>query len=378
MTTYCNGQPGELPAIRDFINMVFSMHQRPHDFHALLPKLYEPGSDTEFLHYLAKEDGEIKAVICVLPITLEYQNYAITCGTVGSVSVHPYSRGKGYMKDLMTMALEDMKKNRMTMSVLSGNRHRYQYYGYEPGGQLLEYRFTPDNFKHCGSRYPSYHLTLTPASKESSHTLWEMHQAQTVHTQRSGKEFLTIGRSWNCTVFIISHQEDILGYLCASGSHIYELVLTDEQYLFSALSAYMVLSDCRSMLLSVAPYQTERIEMLTQLYERWSIREDDNYQIFDYKETLSFFLRVKASIEPLTQADLVLKPANLPNLLIKVSDRTVMVEETDRPEDLFLSHNEMIDLLFSANAHYMSHLYPVLSTVNWFPLPLSIPYMDKC
>ena len=32
-------QPGELPEILDFINMVFSMHRAPHNFRTLLPKL---------------------------------------------------------------------------------------------------------------------------------------------------------------------------------------------------------------------------------------------------------------------------------------------------------------------------------------------------
>ncbi len=39
MTVYCKGQPGELPEILDFINMVFSMHRAPHNFRTLLPKL---------------------------------------------------------------------------------------------------------------------------------------------------------------------------------------------------------------------------------------------------------------------------------------------------------------------------------------------------
>ena len=37
MTVYCKGQPGELPEILDFINMVFSMHRVPHNFRTLLP-----------------------------------------------------------------------------------------------------------------------------------------------------------------------------------------------------------------------------------------------------------------------------------------------------------------------------------------------------
>ena len=54
MTVYCKGQPGELPEILDFINMVFSMHRVPHNFRTLLPKLYGADRQTEWCHYLAK------------------------------------------------------------------------------------------------------------------------------------------------------------------------------------------------------------------------------------------------------------------------------------------------------------------------------------
>lgn len=378
MITYCKGQPGELPEIRDFINMVFSMNVKPHDFQALLPKLYETGKETEAFHYLAKEDGEIRAVVCVLPITLEHQNHTITCGTVGSVSAHPYSRGKGYMKKLMAMALDDMKKNRLTMSVLAGNRHRYQYYGYEPGGQLLKYRLTSDALRHGSVHYPSYPVILTPAAPDKNRLLWEKHQAQLVHACRQAEDFLTISKSWNCTVYTISHGEEIIGYICASAGHILELVLDDEQYLYSAISAYMELADSRNTELSVAPYQTERISMMFHMYERWSVLQDDNYRIFNYKDALLFFLNVKASTEQLSPGSLVIKPGGLTNLLINVSGQNITVEETDAPEDLALNHHEMVDLLFSSNIYYMGSQYPALSTVNWFPLPLSISHIDKC
>ena len=174
MTVYCKGQPGELPEILDFINMVFSMHRAPHNFRTLLPKLYGADRQTEWCHYLAKEDGKISAVVCVLPITLEHGGHTITCATVGSVSVHPYSRGKGYMKQLMAMAAEDMERQGITLSILDGRRHRYQYYGYEPGGHYLEYRFNEDNFRHCAARYPDTPLTLRPVAAGDTERIGEL------------------------------------------------------------------------------------------------------------------------------------------------------------------------------------------------------------
>ena len=151
--TYTRGKPGELDEIRDFANMVFSMHTRPHDFARMLPKLYADGSATEGEHYLVREDGRLVAAVCAHPFTLVCRDRTLPCAAIGSVSVHPYVRGKGYMRKLMTTAVADMAQNGIALSVLDGRRHRYAYFGYEPAGLRAEYTITPDNLRHMASAH---------------------------------------------------------------------------------------------------------------------------------------------------------------------------------------------------------------------------------
>ena len=60
MTEFCIGKAGDREDIIDFINMVFSMTGRAHNFKALLSKLYGDALDTSGFHFLAKEEGKIK------------------------------------------------------------------------------------------------------------------------------------------------------------------------------------------------------------------------------------------------------------------------------------------------------------------------------
>ena len=136
--TYTRGKPDELGEIRDFINMVFSMHTRPHDFARMLPKLYADDAATEGEHYLVREDGRLVAAVCAHPFTLACGTRTLRCAAIGSVSVHPYVRGKGYMRKLMNTAVTDMAQSGITLSVLDGRRHRYAYFGYEPAGLRAE------------------------------------------------------------------------------------------------------------------------------------------------------------------------------------------------------------------------------------------------
>lgn len=399
MTVYCKGQPGELPEILDFINMVFSMHRVPHNFRTLLPKLYGADRQTEWCHYLAKEDGKISAVVCVLPITLKHGSHTITCATVGSVSVHPYSRGKGYMKRLMAMAAEDMERQGIILSILDGRRHRYQYYGYEPGGYGLEYHFIDDNFRHCASRYPSLPIVLRPVGPgdtELTGNLSRMYSSLPVHTIRSDQDFTDICASWGSKLYAVLLEKDafpdgtaetekdaetagtVAGYICGTKDHVYELVLTDEALLFSTLKAWSALHGGESFTLSVPSYNTERIRGVSGFYERFSVREEDNYRIYNYSEAIRFFLSIKSETEPLADGRLVLRIGGRPAFAVAVSSGVITAEPCDDAPDLCLTDVEAVDLLFSPASLYGRDPDSPLFSVNWFPLPLSVSHLDKC
>lgn len=128
------GCAGELPDILDFANYVFSQSSQPHDFRRLLPKLYGENSGSEGYHYLVREDGRIRAMVCAMPLSLLVAGKPLRAAGIGTVSVHPYARGKGYMKALMNRAMEDLKTQGYAMAFLGGMRQRYEYFGFTPTG----------------------------------------------------------------------------------------------------------------------------------------------------------------------------------------------------------------------------------------------------
>jgi len=111
-----------------FADLIFSHAYAPHNFLTLLPKLYKREYFMEGIHYIVRESGVIKAVVGAYPLDMEFTSGPPVPGRgIGMVSVHPHSRSKGYMKALMNMAMEDMKKDGMVFSGLLGQRQRYEY-----------------------------------------------------------------------------------------------------------------------------------------------------------------------------------------------------------------------------------------------------------
>ena len=132
MELFCKGTPIDGEDILDFGNYVFSQAHGPIDFHTLLPKLYKDPAKTASEHYLIKSEGKIKAMVCVDPISIEVGGETLSGCGVGTVSVHPYARGKNYMKGIMDKAVKDMQRQKYDFSILGGQRQRYQYFGYDP------------------------------------------------------------------------------------------------------------------------------------------------------------------------------------------------------------------------------------------------------
>ena len=121
--TYGPGCAADRAAIIDFINYVFSQAHRPHDFMRLIPKTYgDPGEAFENWHFLAKSEKGIRACIAVRPFELLAAGESLPAGFVGSVSVHPYARGEGHMKQLMPMVIEHAKEKGCAWEELLANK----------------------------------------------------------------------------------------------------------------------------------------------------------------------------------------------------------------------------------------------------------------
>src|SRR5699024_6344133 len=145
MTTYRHAKPGEFLDCIDLGNTVFSQSSRPHNFSRMIPKVYAEDKNTAFIHEVAaSEDGRLRAQIACLPQLLTICGYPLRAGLIGTVPVHPRGRGEGHMKALMNAWLEEMRET-CDLSVLGGQRQRYEYFGYTHGGQQMVYTVNSAN-----------------------------------------------------------------------------------------------------------------------------------------------------------------------------------------------------------------------------------------
>lgn len=389
MVLYVKGTAEDAQDIVDFADFIFSKDAEPHDFGQLIPKLYGDGEDTQKYHYMVKEDGKIKAMICVLPVTYNVAGIELKIGCVGTVSVHPRARGKGYMQQLMNMALEDMKSQGYSFSFLGGQRQRYEYFGYEPAGIKLNFTLTTDNIRHKYKGLDSSGISFEPLLNDSSQLddAYQLYQQGIVSGARTKEQFVTILRTWNTQPLIILHNGEFAGYVALGkdGGNVHEIELIEQDLLPVVCKALVAEKGLAELHFTVPAYDLDKITLLGDACDMYTTSYNHNFHIMDYSSVIEAFLRCKAQNMKLQDGRFVLGIEDSEIVEIVVQDNHVVVNKYNSNSDIqvevLLTKREATALLFSPLSEY-TNCKQATQQLNcpsgWLPLPLYVPSLDGC
>lgn len=378
MIEYRKGQPGEMADILDFGNYVFSQAHNPHDFSTLVPKVYGPGKTTEDLHFLALEDDRIKGMVAVYPHSYQVGNEELKTGFIGTVSVHPYSRGSGYMKRLMKDADEAMIADGVDLAFLGGLRQRYQYYGYEKGGMTIRMQVSQTNFRHV-LRDTADAIYLLPVEEDDTELIQELYPFYTQRRiqGRTAEEFYETMKTWNSLLYAVIDDTTCIGYLSTSqdGRSIQEIEIQDYTLIPNVLRAHAIQHDVFEMSVSLAAYETEKIAVLEPVVESIAIIENEQIKIFNWPKVLKALLELKASHTDLANGTLTLEIIGYGRFRIEVMEQAVQVTATEECADWTLEPMEAVRKLTSSKILFLPPS-DVTLPAGWFPLSFAMSSPD--
>ncbi len=375
-TVFCRGTAADLPAIIDFGNYVFSHAGDATDFPSLIPKLYGPGSDSGPYHYLLKEEGLIRAMACVQPLNLRVAGEPLQAACIGTVSVHPYARGRGYMKALMTRVTADLKAQGTAFACLGGQRQRYEYYGFTPTGVQTAFHLTAANLRH---RYGSAGdwVTFWPLESPEDPLVREafsLYEAQPVAGARTPETFCAVCRTWNMQPLAVQIDGAFAGYVCARGETVQELRLRRAADLPAVCAALMRREGVEALRVTLPLWEREAIAWFADVAEYGQTAPNSQFLLLDFPTVTRAFMRCRAALPPLADGRLVLDIAGTCRIKLTVQAGIPAVEETAEPPDVSLPPFEAARLLFSPLGGMPGLPVPP----GWFPLPLYVPGLDAC
>lgn len=380
------GIPEEYEDIIDFINYVFSQKEAPHDFKKLLPKLYADGRNYAPYHYIIKEDEKIKAVICALPMKYQTPKDVLNAYCIGMVSVHPYARGKGYMKQLMEFVIEDLRSQGCSYLFLGGQRQRYEYFGFTPSGVQLDFTVTSTNTRHYLRNIDHSDVKLVPLTEASLlDKAYSLYEVQPYRVQRSREDFYDLLCSWESRPYAVIKEGNFVGSLVLRpDGTITELFLNDTTAYPLVLEALFSGTEQVSYTFLAASSELNKINFFMDIAESWRISTIESYRIFDFKAVILTFLNIKSELELLPNGSLVLR---IDGMLIEITvqNNVPSILTSTKTADLSLTALEATALLFSYAGEFKLKQYAEKLSANkricikhWFPLPLITSQNDCC
>lgn len=374
MTEYTMTENEYKEDILDFINYVFSQNHHPHDFKSLVPKSY---SDEEkglgAVHHMIRQDGKIKALIANRIAEVSVCGKILRYGFIGNVSVHPYSRGEGYMKELMKKVIEDAEKRNVDVLILSGQRQRYGYFGFEPVGTVRQFVVNKDNIRHGMKQVDTNGISFLPlekTSKEDIRKAKKMYERNVFHAVREEDEFPLILKTWNAACYMVYKNGIMAGYCCGPFS---EIVLEEEADFPCVLKALFEKEGVEETTISLSPHCTDRIAYLSKLCEYSTIRPFEQIKMLNRTQTLDALFALKSTYSHLADGVRTIRIGG-ETIRISVTDGIPQVEQTDAcPKDVLeLEEKEALQAIFGLDSLLNGSAFPH----GWVPLPFPIDIPD--
>ncbi len=321
MVEYRMARAEEADDILDFINYVFSQAHNPHDFKKFNPAMYDSGYPFWKEHYVAVDNGRIKATLSVSKKEVVCAGETVTKAHVGQVSVHPYERGAGHMKKLMAMANEDMDKAGYDLGELNGLRQRYEYFGYSQSQAVYTFNVSTTNIRHA----------LSGREAALRYENGELFDA-------AGNKMGSIGPG--------------------------ALSLTDYTLTVDACAAYFAATGAKELNLRIPPYEVKKIAALSAFAEMAELKTVMQYRVIHFAKVIRLGLTARAQAGLTTDGECTLNIEGQ-GYAIRVNGTAVTVEECEA-RGTPLTAMQAQDILFSLTSPVTHPEYPN----GWFPISL--------
>ncbi len=314
MIEISRGNASQFDEIIDFIDYVFSKASRPHDFPTMYPALYRRTDESMYNTINLREDGIIKASLLCHPRTLSISGQELKINGIGSVATHPRERRRGFMTSIMNYCIEDMKSQGVHLSVLGGNRARYNHYGYEIGGNRYRIELSKRAFGNAKPDYDASEyefVTVFAKDFELIDGIHRIYSDKNVHYIYDKEEFyLRMARENTDLPYAVYLDGELQGYIAYRSSQdqieAMEICLKDDKKtcdtLFSLLSQKNKGISCR-----FGQWQLDDFKEIVDISDgEMTFTNTGMWNVLRWKEVATILLAHKASFTELEVGSLVL------------------------------------------------------------------------
>jgi len=362
----------------DFLNLAFGGI----DFEGLLPKLYKPSM---MRHNLARiEDGRIASVVGIFPLEAEAAGVKLKIAGIGGVSTHSRRRGGGNMTGLMKRAVEIAWEWGCDALCLSGQRQRYEPFGFGPAGVYRVLTVSERNLRGFAADESVTFRQVGAGDAELIEQMRSLYAKQSFVYKRG--DFYETVISWKAKPYAVLRGGCFAGYFLY-GEHDGDI----EELTFSDGSAEGIKETVKGLLnhfrrtinIKVLPYQTDFAETIGAFCDGDRLEYDYMWNILNYGKVIRALISVKLGYSVIPDGSVTINVEGAGAFYIKIKDNTLTFKNAEEAgADITLPADRADRLLFHDPTHSLLEMIPAdpvkkACFKNIFPLPLLIRSADR-
>ena len=375
----------DLIEVRKFATEVFEV-----DFENYLPFIYANGSGKGHEHLVVREGDEIAAAVLNSPVTLRVGDADILTYGVGTVCVREESRGRGYMADMLAECLIEAAEKGAALSLLSGQRQRYEYYGYALTGFFTSFHLSEAAIRHSFGEGPSRY-TLRKAEDGDGELLVSLMQTGPIWPHRRAEDFVTIEKHDYRAPYLVYDGDRAVGYINVDNdcNHISELVLLPGESVGNLVLAFYGTFH-REFGVEGNPFNAEVAKTLFSLGSGWAYYGEASISILDFPKTMQAYGDLGCRIGRVPDGEFVIGIESHPffdeigisregvthgSFEVAVRDGKFRAEATDKKPDITLPYLRAVEYLFTDCSKWYPETPAGARAI--LPIPFYYPSEDK-
>jgi predicted GNAT family acetyltransferase len=381
MIEYIKATQSDHNDLIDFLDYVWGSSYSPTNFERLLPGFFAEKNFMSGSNFMARENGKIVANVSSFPATHKVLDEQFKVCSISCVAVHNRARSKGYMKDLMEMAVNDQKESGTALSFLLGNRKRYEYFGYTPCGVRLNYTCTKTNIRHhlAGKPEPGIQLKeIKPGRGSSYDEVFQRYHGGKAYILRPRKRFNEVMGTWKNKTIGIYQDDSCIGYLSASEDYksINDFNIEDAGLISDVVAAYLNQFNRHEVSVDVYPFETALSGKLSEFAESADISAAQCFNVLDYPAVLGAFLKLKCETSPMPDGSFTVGIQDVGNVTLSIKNNNPTVILSKREPDLVCTHLQAMKLFFSPVSAFCPELHSGFARAV-LPIPLFVRKNDQ-
>jgi predicted acetyltransferase len=333
-------KPGkhEYEEILRFIEDVFG---HTYDF---FPKRYPSWQkeETDFDHTLIiKEKQEIVSLVRIFPFNLICDGVKLKVGGIGSVSTSYKHRGKGYMTLLLDEAARIMKEEGFDISILWGDRHRYEAFGYETAGKSIDIDITNRGFQKVNVSVPDVKRYFE--DENVSEKIYSAYNQHKFKKEREKEEMKKILKIFGPTTYYTEDGNNF-GYVIIENNAVLEYGGKAE--IICGILKYLMERFEKTNFTMGFPDFSSIPEIFLEVCAYWKINPSCMIKIINLENVLRKF--AKKIILPLNY-ELTIGIKNGEKLVLKNKNGEIYIERGETKNKIILEPLQMVKLLFGTD-----------------------------